>query len=233
MRKTQPTLQLPLGIRLDIPQITYLKDPESSELGRRIVSGSIELLDELGFDDFTFKKLSISIDTTEASLYRYFENKHKLLLYLTTWYWYWLEYRLVFGLANLTDPKEKLIKAIQMVTEEVQQDSFFAHIDETKLHRIVINESSKTYLTRMVDEENKMGAFRGFKRVVALISGIVMELNKNFKYPHMLISTVIEGAHHQRFFAEHLPSLTDKVRGEDPISSFYTMMVLQSIGYKK
>ena len=49
---------------------------------------------EIGFESFTFKKLAAKIESTEASVYRYFENKHKLLIYLVSWYWNWVEYRL-------------------------------------------------------------------------------------------------------------------------------------------
>ena len=45
----------------------------------------------------------------------------------------------------------------------------------------------------------------------------------------MLVSTVIEGAHHQRYFVEHLPRLTDVVVGEDAITEFYNEMVIKSI----
>ncbi|MFT8175893.1 TetR/AcrR family transcriptional regulator, partial [Salmonella enterica] len=74
----------------------YVKNPESSELGRKIIQQSILLIDEIGFEAFTFKKLGERIGSNESSLYRYFENKHKLLLYLTSWYWGWMEYRVVF-----------------------------------------------------------------------------------------------------------------------------------------
>ena len=60
----------------------YLRDPEGTELGREIVKNAIDLIYELGFEGFTFKKLAIQIKTTEASIYRYFENKHRLLLYI-------------------------------------------------------------------------------------------------------------------------------------------------------
>ena len=69
----------------------FLRNPEESDLGRRIVSASIKMIGELGFEAFTFKKLATQIETTEASVYRYFENKHRLLVYLVTWYWSWLE----------------------------------------------------------------------------------------------------------------------------------------------
>ena len=58
------------------------------------------------------------------------------------------------------------------------------------------------------------------------VGDIVLEINPTFKYPNMLISTVLEGAHNQRFFAQHLPRLTNTVEGEDAITEFYLQMVL-------
>ena len=52
----------------------FLRNPEESELGRKIIQNSIILIHQIGFEDFTFKKLAIEIGTTEASVYRYFEN---------------------------------------------------------------------------------------------------------------------------------------------------------------
>jgi AcrR family transcriptional regulator len=71
----------------------YLRDPQQTELGQKIINASVVLIDTLGFEQFTFKKLAEEIDSTEASIYRYFENKHRLLLYLVGWYWTWLEYQ--------------------------------------------------------------------------------------------------------------------------------------------
>ena len=216
-------------VSIQVNSKIYLKDPETSELGRKIISGGIDMIDDMGFESFTFRKLGVAINSTEASIYRYFENKHKLLLYLISWYWGWMEYRLMFGLANISSPIERLQRAITLLTEEITQDSSFEHIDKVKLNHIVINDSSKTYLTKQVGEENKEGAFLIYKEVVARISDIIMEINPNYKYPHMLISTVIEAAHHQRFFAEHLPRLTDIVKGEDSITEFSKETVLKAI----
>lgn len=217
------------NIKIQVNDNIYLKDPATSELGKKIVGGSIELIDDLGFEAFTFKKLAVKIKSTEASVYRYFENKHKLLLYLTSWYWGWMEYRLVFSIANITSPEERLTKSIRLITENVEEDSSFGYINEIILNRIVIAESSKSYLIKDVDEVNKEGVFGAYKKLVGRISDIITEMNPDYKYPHMLISTVIEGAHHQRFFAEHLPRLTDEVKGEDSIVNFYTDMVLKSV----
>lgn len=217
------------NVSIQVNEKIYLKNPDSSELGRKIIAYSVDMIDEMGMENFTFRKLAKEINSTEASIYRYFESKHKLLLYLTSWYWGWMEYQLLFTLANVETPQERLKKAILLLTQEVKEDGKFSHINEVKLHHIVVSESSKAYLTKEVDQENKVGAFAGYKQLVGRISDIILEINPTYKYPHMLISTIIEGSHHQRFFAAHLPRLTDVVKGEDSITEFYNEMFFKAI----
>lgn len=221
------------NISIQINEQTFLKDPGTSKLGTKIVAGGIDLIDAMGFEAFTFRKLGEKINSPEASIYRYFESKHKLLLYLTCWYWGWMEYRLVFSLANVISPKQRLERVISLLTEQVSKDGNFSHINEVKLNRLVIAESSKSYLTKEVDEENKHGVFTSYKNLVARVSDIILEINPQYEYPHMLVSTVIEGVHYQRFFAEHLPKLTDKIKGKDSIAAFYKEMVFKAISSDK
>ena len=60
--------------RFQIPVLEEiaLRNPQSTQLGRRIIENSIEMIDELGMEQFTFKKLAQEAGTTEASVYRYF-----------------------------------------------------------------------------------------------------------------------------------------------------------------
>lgn len=217
------------NVKIKIDDCIYLKDPESSSLGKSILRGSIELICEIGFEEFTFKKLVERIGSTEASVYRYFENKHKVLLYLSNWYWLWVEYRLVFSTANIESAEERLKRSIDLLTENVQEDGNFEHINERLLYQIIQSESLKAYLNRAVDKENKEGAFLPFKNLVERISQLVIEINSDYPYPHMLISTVVEGAHLQRHFADHLPRLTDSIKGEDSVSEFYREIVFKAI----
>lgn len=220
-------------IKLTVNDRVYLKDPDSSERGRRIISDSILLIDEIGFEEFTFKKLGHKIGSPESTIYRYFENKHKLLLYLVSWYWCWLEYRFVFATANIVSPEEKLRKAIELLIESVQEDSEFSHVNEVILNRVVISESSKLYFVKGVDAANKEGLFAVYKRLVQRVSEIVLEIAPDFEYPHMLISTVIEASHQQKYFAEHLPSLTDVSKGDSDILNFFNKMVFRTIEKSK
>lgn len=197
------------NLKIAVPDKIYVKDPESSELGKRIIQHSIELIDEIGFDSFTFKKLGVKINSNESSIYRYFESKHKLLLYLTSWYWAWLEYQLVFSTHNISDAHLKLRKGIEVVTKTIEEDGKYAHINEVVLNRIVINEYSKSYLTKEVDTENKEGYFIIYKRLVSRIKAMILEINPDYSYASSLASTVVEGALHQHFLRVHFKSITD------------------------
>ncbi len=197
------------NLKIDITDKIYLKDPQSSDLGKRIIQHSIQLIDEIGFESFTFKKLGIRIKSNESSIYRYFDSKHKLLLYLTSWYWAWQEYQLVFATTNIPNSYDKLDKAINVLTKKIEADSSFMHIDEVLLSKVVINEYSKSYLTKEVDIENKEGYFAIYKRLIIRLQMMMVEVNGDYKFPHSLASTVIEGALHQHFLKEHFKSLTD------------------------
>lgn len=216
-------------VKIKVDDCIYLKDPESSNLGKSILKGSIELISEIGFEEFTFKKLVDKIGSTEASVYRYFENKHKVLLYLTNWYWLWMEYRLVFTTANIDSTEERLKRAINLLTQSVAEDGSFEHINERLLYQIIQSESLKVYMTKDVDAENKEGAFLPYKSLVERISQLIVKINSSYPYPHMLVSTVVEGAHIQRHFADHLPRLTNSIQGEDSVSEFYQQIVFKAI----
>ncbi|NER16858.1 TetR/AcrR family transcriptional regulator [Spongiivirga citrea] len=218
-----------LQLHITINPELYTKDPESSELGQKIVSTSIAMINSLGFEAFTFRKLGVQIGSNESSIYRYFESKHALLVYLINWYWSWIEYKLVFETANITIAQDKLTKAITLLTEEVEEDNSFTFINEVLLNKIIISESAKAYHTKDIDKENEKGFYKTYKRVVQRVSDIVLEINPSFEFPHMLVSTIIEGAHHQRFFSKHLPSLTDVEEGKNNIVRFYSDLVLKAI----
>jgi AcrR family transcriptional regulator len=187
----------------------YLRDPQATELGRNIISSGIKLLDKLGFEEFTFKKLAAEIGSTEASLYRYFENKHKLLIYLIDWYWTWLEYKIDFHINNVKDPKERLKICLVKISEEKMYDPDIAHVDERALERIVSSEFEKTFLTKQVDADNKEGLFLPYKSLCKKIASVIKEVNPAYEFSHSLTSTLLLIVKHQLYYAQHLPALSD------------------------
>lgn len=188
----------------------YLKDPHETRLGRDIITKGIFLIRGLGFELFTFKKLAGEIGSTEATVYRYFENKHKLLNYIVCWYWDWLAYQVKFNTKNISEPKRKIKIIIQLLTWQLDTHSVMGEdINLNELHEIIISESSKVYLTKHVFKDNEEGLFRPYKNLCGNISELFQEYNPRYKYPNSLSSTIIEMAHYQDFFMHHLPSLTD------------------------
>ena len=198
-----------LQLHVQMNPALFLRNPEQSDLGRKIIKHGIQLINTNGFESFTFKKLSEDIGTTEAGVYRYFENKHKLLLYITSWYWSWLEYQINFQTNNIIDPELKLKTVIRLLATSVKDDEQTSHVDESILHKIIISEGSKAYLTKQVGEDNKQQFFKPYKDLCALIGNIILECSPIYKYPKSLASTIIEMAHFQNFFMNNLPSLTD------------------------
>lgn len=216
------------NIKIAVNNKLYVKDPETSELGKKIIQNSILLIDEIGFELFTFKKLGERIQSNESSIYRYFENKHKLLVYLSSWYWTWIDYNLVFSTANISNAEEKLEKAIRIVTQNITDDLNTPHINEAVLNRIIISEFTKTFLTKEVDEENKEGFFLIYKCVVNRIIEIINEVNPNYNYSRSLASTIVEGALHQQFLKQHFKTITN-FKETDDISAFYIDLAKKAV----
>lgn len=220
----------PVKINIDVDAKLYLKDPNSSELGLQIIQHGIQMIDKIGFESFTFKKLAGKIGATEPSVYRYFESKHKMLLYLLAWYWNWMDYKVILATSNIESAKERLRIAIRLLSAPIEKDPSFEHIDEVALYRIVVSESSKVYLIKDVDTVNEQGLFVSYKRLCNRVASTVNEINPDYRFPRALISTVIESSHDQKFFAEHLPSLTDVTHKRlNDTTEFLTELVFKAI----
>ncbi|HYC85256.1 MAG TPA: TetR/AcrR family transcriptional regulator [Chryseosolibacter sp.] len=196
-------------VRFNVNNKIYLRDPESTEIGRHIVKSAIDLIYELGFELFTFKKLAVEIDSTEATIYRYFENKHRILLYILNWYWSYMEFLVDFRLQNISAKKEKLKIIIDLLTHELPESTGKFDYNKKYLNQIVLAESSKVYLTKEVTEINKNEVFKAYKDLCARIAEVIKSYNPKYKYPKSLATTIIETSHAQQYFSIYLPRLTD------------------------
>lgn len=225
-------MQVSLQFRLN--EKLYLKNPEESDLGRRILEKSIVLIHEMGFESFTFKKLANEISTVEASVYRYFENKHRLLLYIVDWYWSWQEYRLRFETNNILDSARKIAIAIEILSTPVEDDISTSYINESMLYEIIMAEGAKTYLTKQVKEDNALKLFKPYKDLCNFIADLFSEYSPQYQYPHSLSSTIVEMAHSQNFYQKYLPSLTDfeNSREGTGISEFLKELVFSNLNLK-
>ncbi len=197
------------GIRFRVNANLCLKDPQMTEYGQKLLSSSIHLFDELGFEKFTFKKLAISIESREASIYRYFENKHKLLLWLTNWYWEWVNYLIDLNIRNIDDPERKLKIVLHNIVNASTESPLTEYINENILHKVIIKESTKAYHIHNIDDENRLGYFSSYKELVQKVATVISSVSPKYPYSRMLASSLFEMANNQIYFAEHLPQLTD------------------------
>ena len=209
----------------------YLRDPESSELGKQIVKNAIDLIYELGFEHFTFKKLAAKMSTTEASIYRYFENKHRLLLYILNWYWSYMEFLVDFTIQNIQDPKEKLTKIITLFTKSLPESVGQLDYNKSFLNQIVLSESSKVYLIKEVKEINSFQVFKPYKDLCNKISEVMLSFNPSYAFSISLSSTLIETAHSQQYFSKNLPRLTDvsNEKEEEFVFNFLSQLVFSAL----
>lgn len=197
-----------IDIKFEINNSIFNRDPQETELGKKIVEHSILMIDEIGFEALTFKKLARRIGSAEKSIYRYFDNKHLLLLFLTSWYWEWVHYLIYINIKNIDDPNKKLEIAISKLVEATSENPMNRYINESVLHKVVIKEGGKAYHIKEIDEENKAGLFLSYKMLVQLVAGIITEINPDFQYSASLASNLFEMSNNQIYFAEHLPKLT-------------------------
>lgn len=150
--------------------------------------------------------------STEPSLYRYFENKHMFLLYLFSYYWNWVDYKIDYAINNIECPEDRLKIMLRLLAEPDGKDAGLLDMDEKHLYRIVVAESPKVFHIKNVNFEEGQGYFSGYQHLCRRLTEQIRKINPNYRFPSALASTIIESAQSQRFFAEHLPSLTEVQR---------------------
>ena len=213
-----------IELKISLNEGLYLKEPQDSKLGRKIIQHGIIMIEKFGFESFTFKKLAQEINSTEASIYRYFENKHLLLLFLVNWYWEWVSYLISINIMNVQDPRIKLQIIIKSFLSAAKDNPGVEYINESKLHSIVISEGMKAYHTKEVDKENSRGFFKSYKDLATSVSKIISEVNANFKYPYALATNLFEMSSNHIYFAKHLPKLTDVTINDNEVDEVENML---------
>ncbi|MFN5182168.1 MAG: TetR/AcrR family transcriptional regulator [Bacteroidota bacterium] len=219
-----------MQIRIN-PKI-FLKDPEDSELGKKILNEGHKMMNEMGFENFTFKKLANRLNTTESSIYRYFESKHHFLIYLLNWYWSYLDYAIVFTTLNVSPSEEKLKKAIDILCQTDNKTRIVGTFDIKKLQRIAINESAKAYLVNEVDKKNKEGFYLAYKRLCKRLAQIITEFSPSYLFSSSLSVTLVESISQQKYYLEHLPSLSSFKKANPVFADFFFQLAKSTLSKK-
>jgi AcrR family transcriptional regulator len=213
-----------LNIQLD--ESLYLKDPMGTEVGHELVRTGAELIAHDGLESFTMKKLATELGSPESTVYRYFQNKNQLMLYISSWYWSLLEWKIAFATANLSDARQSLDKALQVLsggTEEVQT----AIVHEQLLNKIVIRESFKSLHICAPNTESCERFFGAYLNLTQRLAELISNVHRAYPMPKALAVTLIETAHYQQFLQHFIPALTE-VR----VDNHHLQKLLHHIAFK-
>lgn len=216
-----------IQVNINICDSIYLRDPSETTLGKKLLEHAINLLSEIGFEEFNFKKLATRMSSTEASIYRYFENKYKLLSYLVAWYWDYMHFLILLDTRNINHPLEKLDISIVTLVNTKDNAVTPAYINLRQLHAIVVENASKVYHNKQVDELIKVGFYENLQKLVRTLSKNILEINKDFKYPNTLATNIIELSLNNEFYTDHFPGLTDVDKSTQDNSLDYTVEMVK------
>jgi AcrR family transcriptional regulator len=212
------------GIKFSFSNHLYVKDPQETKYGKRLLSHTVELMAQIGFEAFTFRKLAVEMKSAEASIYRYFENKHQLLVFLSCWYWEWVHYLIHIHTLNIKSPEEQLKLTIHQLLHASEQSNMTEYINENLLHKLLVVEGVKAIHHHDVDDKNSHGMFKSRKELVDKIAQILLEINSQFTYAITLATTMVDMADNQIYYVEHLPKLSSLKNTDDKLNQLERIM---------
>jgi AcrR family transcriptional regulator len=195
----------------------YLIEPTSelslrdtgSPMGARILEVGLELLNEIGLEAFTFKKLGDRIGCTEVTVYHYFANKQRLLQYYFQVYWLWLATHCRQEGRSVKDPWVRLQGDIRALSGIWSADALAAQFAPGALRELVINEGSKSFMHKNVDSDNKRKLFQPYKDLCGHLAMELRACAPRIRSPRSFATTLVEMAHSLEFAMRHLPALTE------------------------
>ena len=189
--------------------VLHLRNPEATDLGSSMLREGIGLMNEIGLEAFTFRKLAARIGCTEVSLYKYFPNKQRLLQYYFQLYWLWLRQVCGRQVELASDPKEALSSCMHVICGVWPERMPVPQLPPKALRQLLIEEGMKSYLHKNVDEDNARRLFLPYKELSAFLAERMVACRRDVPMPRSFATTILEMAHSLPFAMAHLPSLTE------------------------
>ncbi|MGE0568274.1 MAG: TetR/AcrR family transcriptional regulator [Bacteroidia bacterium] len=210
-----------INISHDINSNLFVKNPSDTELGRKIVGKGLQLVHKLGIENFNFKKLAENINTTEASVYRYFKDKHQFVLYLNAWYWRYILFLVEFELKSEQKPIDKLNTVLSILYNK-QKFKFKSEIlDILLLRELMLSESVRLIYTQNIESINKQNLLSDQIKYLEIVKDIIKNINPKIKFPLAIATTMVESIQIQHHLISHGLPLTDIPSNESKYISNY------------
>jgi len=180
---------------LQVSEIFYLRNPHTTALGKKMIAQAIEMIDDVGYSQFTFKKLALSINSVEASIYRYFENKEHMLFYLVATYWTATNFRVKFYTQMLKSHEERLFTTIDVLTG-IQEASVPGLVfDRYEALQRIARKNYFYALTILKNKENgevlEKELFRLSKEIQDHLEASIKKLAPSFTHSALMADTIM------------------------------------------
>lgn len=217
----------PVEFRFRLNENLFLRNPDDTASGRLILQQGLSLMLEIGFEAFTFRKLAEKAGITEATVYKYFSNKHRLLQYYFDLYWVWMKELGSLETSRHQHPEQKVRCLIDLLCGIWPGKSIMPPVAATELRALLIAEGLKSLLTKNVDDDNRLKLFAPYKEYCLFLSVEVSAIRPQYPLPRSLATVVIEMSHSMEFYMEHLPTLTELSPDQErkKLSEFFYQLI--------
>lgn len=206
-------------LSLELPECLYVKNPDSSKLGKNILHQAALMIGKSGIEEFNFLKLSKEIGCTEASVYRYFHNKQQLVQYLLNIYWGAICVEIEYTVRQIKSPKKRLKAALEILAAP-HPENFTDNKLADAVVSVAMSEGVRIHLRPRISEELKAGNFKYYSTLLDQLEMLIAEGLPGYPYARSLSATMIDTAMLQMLYTSRFKSFTDKACIENGISGF-------------
>lgn len=196
-------------VELSLPNGLFVKDPQSSELGKTLIYKAAQMIGDTGIEAFTLLKLAKNIGCTEATVYRYFTGKQQLLYYLMNLYWGYVLFGIEYHIKGEHSDNKRLNKAIDLLLCP-NIDDFSSPGTGELLSAVAISEGIRIHLRPEVSKEIEEGKLKYYVSLVELFEELIQKAHPAYSYSRSLAGTLIDASLQQIFYQIHNTPLTDK-----------------------
>ena len=211
-------------IDVQVPENLYIKNPRESRVGKDILAHGAAMIAKCGIEAFNFLKLASECQCTEATIYRYFENKHKLLLYYLNLFWGWQEYFMVMRTHSVEEPGKRLKEVVSVLSHpEIPSNTDPAY--GANIVEIATSEGVKIHLSREVGAEITDGSMFVYYRLLKRISKFISDKKPKHKYPDTLAITIIDAALQTKFYQDRYPGLAVNIHNAKSSGDFLFSLI--------
>ena len=111
---------------------------------------------------------------------------------------------------NVRLPIDKLDIMITSLINSLENSNVPDYIDQSGLHRLVVENATKVYHHKKVDDLKNNGFYTNYMKLVQTLSNVISEVDNSYKYPMALATTIMDMSLNNEYYLIHLPEVTDK-----------------------